>query len=797
MRLCSLVLHSLVLTLALALAGCGSDGATARGDGGCYGADAAAMCNGTEGPQAACVALPDHTVIADPAQKASVTSPAYQQEVRRFYGAADGLPSKGVRALVATSEPLLWAGTMGGLASIDPTADAPTFAAAAGEAGTRPVTALAPDPEDATGHDLLVGFADGVGHLHSGVLEDVVAITSGDVTAVALDDTTTYVGSASGLWVIQGGVAGLETTITTPVRAVLVEGAGTVLVATATGLLRGHHGAFAPVTGLPSDDVRALARDGATVLAGTAAGLATIAGGAVTGTVRGGPGALPFEDVTALDVPDDQVIGFARGAAGAPWESGALPWHLYLGPRWLPTDHVNAVATTRQRRYFATDEGLAEIRRIPMTLAAKAAGYETVAESRHLRMDGFVTTDSVLVDANDPAAGVLPRGDEDNDGLWTQMHIAAECFGYAATGDEALYQHARRSLTNMFLEMDVPAAGNPAIDGFVARSLIRDDEPDLWAQKVANESSRWKGPVTYQGRQYLWKNDTSSDEIDGHFFGYGIYYDLCAKDEAERAEIRSHVARLADYIVASCFYLLDEDGEPTSWGKWGPTYVNEDMLAQFGARGLNAAQILSHLRVAYHVTGDARYQQAYEYLIEVHGYAENVRLAHDYMKKVSINHSDDELLNLAYYPLLRYEPDPARRAIWAEAAALSYDSDRWGLRGDRNPLWAFIYAYALGAGSGVETALADAARTLREFPLDLRQHLVDNTGRMDFTVHGDLDRFDDKQFTETPPYDEKGVAIFNSNPYCVVQGGNSQVEVTPSHWLLAYYFGLYHGFLQE
>ena len=30
-----------------------------------------------------------------------------------------------------------------------------------------------------------------------------------------------------------------------------------------------------------------------------------------------------------------------------------------------------------------------------------------------------------------------------------------------------------------------------------------------------------------------------------------------AKDEAERQEIRDHVARLADYILKGCFYLID------------------------------------------------------------------------------------------------------------------------------------------------------------------------------------------------------------------------------------------------
>jgi hypothetical protein len=794
-------LHLSLVTLAL-LAGCGGGADPVAGpDGGCYGPDAAGMCNGTEGPQAACVTPPDPAVIADPPSPARVVSPAYRQEVRRFYGEADGLPSRAVRALVTTADGVTWAGTMGGLASLDATADPPRFVAAAGAAGTRPVLALAPDPDDPAGNDLLVGFADAVAHLHAGVLADEVAITSGDVTAVALDGTTTYVGSNAGLWVIQGGIAGLETSVTAAVRAVVVEAPGMVLVGgPAIGLLRGHHGAFAPVAGLPSDDVRALLREAdGTVLAGTAAGVAVLQAGAVTSTIRGGAGALPFEDVTALagGAAGARLIGFSEGAAGPPWEQGALPWHLYRGPRWLPADAVTAAAFAGDRRLFGTDEGVAEIATVPMTLAAKAAGFETVAEARHIRMDGFVTVDVTLVDATDPSQGALARDDSDNDGLWTQMHIAAECLGYAATGDESLYEHAHRSIRNMFLEMDVPAAGNPAIDGFVARSLIRDDEPDLWQQKVQHESDRWKGPVTYEGREYLWKNDTSSDEIVGHYFGYGLYYDLCAKDDAERAEVRAHVVRLTDYILANCFYLIDESGEPTTFGKWGPDYVNENLLSQFGSRGLNSAEIISHLRVAYHMTGDPRYQQAAEYLIETYGYDENIRLAHDYMKKLVINHSDDELLFLSYYPLLRYEPDPARRAIWAEAVALSYDSDVWGLRPERNPLWAFIYAYALGSGAGVDAALADAARSLRELPLDLREHLVDNQGRMDFTLSPYQDRGGDPQFTAVPPFDEKPVEIYNANPFKVTGGGSSQVELTPSHWLLAYYFGLYHGFLTE
>jgi hypothetical protein len=458
---------------------------------------------------------------------------------------------------------------------------------------------------------------------------------------------------------------------------------------------------------------------------------------------------------------------------------------------------MTAVALADGVVYLGTAAGLGAISTIPMTLADKAVFYDLGTEARHIRMDGFVTTDVLLTDPDDLSQGAAYPWDEDNDGLWTQMHIGALCLGYAATGDEQLYQYARRSLENMFLQIDVPAAWNPAIAGYVTRSLVRDDETAIWQAKL-QEPERWKGPAEFQGRSYLWKNDTSSDEVVGHYFGYGLYYDLCAQDEAERQEVRDHVARLTDYILQGCFYLIDEDGDPTSFGKWGPEFVNEGFASNLGSRGLNGTEILSHLRVAYHITGEPRYEQAFQYLVQAHAYDQNVLKAHDYMKVAIINHSDDELLFLSYYPLLRYEPDPERRALWAQAVTKSYDDEPWPLRPTRNPLWAFIYAYANGSGAKVESAIADGVRTLEEYPLDLRQYRVDNTGRMDYVLHPKLDRFDEPQFTAAPPADERRVHKWNSNPYSVADGGDEwgSAELSSSHWLLAYYLGRYHGFIR-
>jgi hypothetical protein len=782
---------ALAALLALAVGACGGGGGPAQDDAGCYAPDAR-FCNGTEAPYAAtCVVPPDETVIADPTDVASLTVAGYQQEVYRRYLEADGLPSKQITALVGTAGGTLWAGTAAGLARLDTSQSLPRFVAAAGTPGTSPITALAVE----SGENLVVGLDGSVGYLRAGAWEDVMVIPGAGVTAVAQDGSVTWVGTTHGLYRVSYPVVTADDTLTDEVKAIAV-GGGAALVATTAGLRRGAFGAWTAVSGVPHDDVRALAvePDGR-VLAGTAAGLALLDGATVVETIRGGALALPFEDVTAVATGADgtRLVGFARGAA-RPRDDA---WHLYLSRRWTPADTMTAVALADGGVYLGTAEGLGAITTVPMTLADKAVYYETGTEARHVRMDGFVTTDVALTDPDDLSQGAAYPGDEDNDGLWTQMHIGALCLGYAATGDEQLYQHARRSLANMFLLIDVPGTFNPAIDGYVSRSLVREDETELWQRKLA-EPERWRGPVDYQGHRYLWKNDTSSDEVVGHYFGYGLYYDLCARDEAERQEIRDHVARLTDYILKGCFYLLDEDGEPTTFGQWGPEFVNEGFAANVGSRGLNGTEIMSHLRTAFHITGDARYEQAFQYLVQAHAYDENVRKAHDYMKVAIINHSDDELLFLSYYPLLRYEPDPARRAIWEEAVTRSYDDEPWPLRPERNPAWAFIYAYANGSGPQVEAAIADAVRTLAEYPLDLRQYFVDNTGRMDYVLHEKLDRFKDPQFTAVPPADERRVHKWNSNPFTVKDGGDEwgSAELSSSHWLLAYYLGLHHGFIK-
>ena len=153
---------------------------------------------------------------------------------------------------------------------------------------------------------------------------------------------------------------------------------------------------------------------------------------------------------------------------------------------------------------------------------------------------------------------------------------------------------------------------------------------------------------------------------------YALYYDIVA-DEPMAKQIRGLVARITDHIIDHGYYYVGPSGRPTTWGVWAPERLNHD-LKWFGDRGLNSLEILSHLKVAEYITGDAKYSRAAKELIEKHAYAMNTIDQKMLWPQDAVNHSDDELAFLAYYPLLWYERGPKlRRHLSGWAGSLVAD----------------------------------------------------------------------------------------------------------------------------
>src|SRR5215510_7165471 len=442
----------------------------------------------------------------------------------------------------------------------------------------------------------------------------------------------------------------------------------------------------------------------------------------------------------------------------------------FCGKRWLPDDEVTGIGFEdggeAEVVWVETPKGYSRIEYKPMTLAEKSKAFVERIRARHVRHG--MTTDSILETPGDLSTNRTVSSD--NDGLWTQMYIAAEAFRYKVTGEADARANARQGFEAMLRLEEITG-----IPGFHARSFIKIGED------IQPKDGEWHD--TPDGK-WRWKGDTSSDEIVGHYFGYAVYYDLVA-DDAEKQKIRGVVTRMTDHILNNNYQLIDTDGKRTMWGWWGP----DEIWADPDETGLRALHILSHLRVARHITGDPRYAQAYNELITKHRYHLLTR-SQTINYTGHVNHSDDELAFLSYYPLLNYETDPKLREVYVQSLERSWHVER----PERNPLWNFIYA--VGSGSK-EFDRDEAIRTLQEIPMDQISWTVTNSHRLDVPMDTLNDRFDRKQALIVLPYDELPISKWNGNPYRLDGGNNGRSEGDGVYFLLPYWMGRFHKLIDD
>ncbi|MBD3177290.1 MAG: hypothetical protein GF320_19120 [Armatimonadia bacterium] len=446
-------------------------------------------------------------------------------------------------------------------------------------------------------------------------------------------------------------------------------------------------------------------------------------------------------------------------------------WSLFRGPRWLPSNDVVDLVMVDDSTVAVqcADGGVAGVRTVHTTLGAKAAIIEDMIDQRH-RRHGYVS-DCQLDEPGSTDAFTYVASD--NDGLWTAIYLAAECYRYACTGEPGARDRARESMEALLRLEEVTG-----IPGFPARAVVSVDETD-----VRRSGGEWHASPC---GQWVWKGDTSSDELNGHYFALPIYYELVA-DAAERRAIQGMIARVTDHLLQNDFRLIDADGEQTTWGIFSPRLLNG--TAQWTLeRGLNSLSMLSFLKVAHALCGTARYGTAYDFLCRRHHFALNT-IDQKIRMPAEINHSDDELSFLAYYPLFMYERDPDLLAIYR----LSMERTMAVERPERNPLWNMIGSFALGRDQG----LSESVRTLREMPTDRIHWDVDNSVRADITVSTEFDRGGNLASTEVLPYSENGMLKWNGNPYQLRRGGGGRAEDDGGAFLLPYWMGRYHAMIRE
>jgi hypothetical protein len=148
------------------------------------------------------------------------------------------------------------------------------------------------------------------------------------------------------------------------------------------------------------------------------------------------------------------------------------------------------------------------------------------------------------------------------------------------------------------------------------------------------------------------------------------------------------------------------------------------------------------------------------------------------------NHSDHELASLAYFTLLRYEPNADRRAIWQKSILDFWQHEK----PERNPFELGV----IGSAIDQDVGLGAAIQTLQDLPADWRGWLVDNSHRLDARRLGN-DRGNSAQFDRVFRYGEIRTMKWNGNPYSVTDGGDGREIQVPTPWLLPYWMMRYYG----
>ncbi|MDP8242612.1 MAG: hypothetical protein P9L94_00915 [Candidatus Hinthialibacter antarcticus] len=437
----------------------------------------------------------------------------------------------------------------------------------------------------------------------------------------------------------------------------------------------------------------------------------------------------------------------------------------YVGPRWQTGERVSHIDAFEGGAVFADEKGVTIIRLNDWTLSQKAEHFQAQVYPRHDRY-GLVAGVSLKEPGN--LDSYIQRSD-DNDGLWTAMYLASQCFRYAVTNDPQVKERAWKHFEAM--ERLETITGVP---GFPARSFMKKEDYD---DSIGGE---WHPSAD---GEWMWKGDTSSDEIVGHMFVYPLVYDLLAETEAEKAQVRGLVSRIMSHIVDNGYSLIDVDGKPTRWGVWAPEKLNDDPAWAF-ERGLNSLQMVSFLSAAYHVTEDAKFRDALQQLLSTHGYANNT-----INQKITLpyedNHSDDELAYLPYYTLFQTNPAERYQPIFDASLERAWQH----VQQHKSSLWAIITSVCFEP-----RRMDDALWSLREWPLGSIDWPVPAAHRLDVTLDRYPDRFGKPQIAQLLPPDERILQRWNGNPYRV-EGGAGTYALDPGAWLLPYWMARYHGLI--
>ena len=463
---------------------------------------------------------------------------------------------------------------------------------------------------------------------------------------------------------------------------------------------------------------------------------------------------------------------------------------------WLMHPTVTKLAVSDKGTIAAvTPEGISLITSKYMTLEEKAKHYDELAVKYFTRNEGYQVSRE-LRKYGDMESGWLPNSD--NDGLFTGLYCASQCFRYAVTGDAAAKANAKKAVEAMIKLTEITGR-----KGFTARATRYSHEENF----MTGNREEWH--VCEDNPDCEWLGETSSDEMTGHYFAYGIYFDLVA-DKKEKKKIAEVVKTITDHIIENNFHLTDVDGVPTTWANWEPDLLNNDDRWYY-ERGTNSLEILSFLKTTYHVTGDEKYNQIFDMLIKKHHYAMNCMQYK--VEDGHVAHIDDQLDFVNIYPLIAYTDNEAHNEIFKMGLNHHWEYERV----ERSPFFNIVYGALTNNSCDVE----NAAKSLSEMNLDLIRWPIYNSYRKDIVWDTEQEAMGIPPQLKYPvDYSSRVLVHYDGNPFVCDSGAERFVDINskivnrtatlpgtagangmrammPYIYLLPYWMGRYYGLLGD
>ena len=441
------------------------------------------------------------------------------------------------------------------------------------------------------------------------------------------------------------------------------------------------------------------------------------------------------KDYTVFAPGDDGVIWMGTDNAGltryAPNEARKEDIVQYFAAdHELPDNKVRSLWAEGHNVWVQTETGVSFIEMREMTVEEKIAGLtkETLtAIDRH----GMITQKTLEKERDISSA--VPYGHSDNDGGFTAEFAIGEMLRYhcmatekgadSPDAKEAL-KVATRAYEAVLLLTYIHGRG----DGFISRSYVTTSEPvpddGLFFKKengkatcldtrharrkgIANKVIDASAPVPdrlaalYRSEGYtdddiIYKGDTSSDELTGHFLAYYFAHKILGPVDPELDElIKTSVRATMQHILDHGYEMWECNGEPTTWAKYSPRYFATEMA--YADAALNSAMLLMYLKATMYILGEeGHWKEEHDKLVEM-GYADLPVKHYDRFYQVcslqgidifeDLMYGDHGNANLAFWGLFELEHDPVLRKKYVDG----YKTWRTSIAREHNPYTDFVF----------------------------------------------------------------------------------------------------------